>query len=256
MLLALITIYLHFKSKSEEVALTIGIAGDYAPYISLNNHGDYEGFDIDLIHEIGKILKRKIEFKDYGSLTALFKALERREIDIAMRGLSITANRTKEFDMVHYQGSKITNYILLFWKKIPSGISSLKDMRELNVAVESGSVQEKLLDHYPLIKKKGMEKLTDAILDLQYGSPDVGSGKPIALLGDPVVTDRLKSRAKDLVALEIELPEDYHEFGVGMALRKNNGDLYRELFFAIAVLKREKTIKQLEKKWKLYELED
>lgn len=245
--------YFYFQQPTpkDENTITIGTSWSYAPFASLTSEGELEGFDIDLAYEVGQQLHKKIVFKEYASLSELFTALNQKQIDAVVGGLSITSERLKKVAMIPYEVERVTTYPLFFWKKIPEGITSLNDMTGLIVDVEPGSIQEKMLDLYPQVKKKLVPKITDAIFDLQYGSPDIGAGKATAALVEPIMALKLKQKFKDLVALNIEIPAELQGFGMGIAIRHDNAKLYRDLFYAIAELKQNKTLKKLKKKWGL-----
>src|SRR5207249_4261464 len=73
-------------SKSKIDALVIGTAAGYAPFVSINKQGEYEGFDIDVAQALTKKMGKKLVLKDLGSMTSLFMALEQGSIDAIIWG--------------------------------------------------------------------------------------------------------------------------------------------------------------------------
>lgn len=47
--------------------LIVGTTSGYAPYVSINAEGEYEGFDIDVAKALADKLGRKLVIKDFGT---------------------------------------------------------------------------------------------------------------------------------------------------------------------------------------------
>ena len=92
----------------------VGTAAQYAPWVSINEQGEYEGFDIDVAQALAKTMGKTLVIKDLGSMASLFMALEQGSIDVIMWGMSITKERLQRVNMVRYSGETITTYPLLF----------------------------------------------------------------------------------------------------------------------------------------------
>src|SRR3989339_1637569 len=122
-------IYLMMQKQvpRDESELIVGIAAGYAPFVSINAQGQYEGFDIDIAHALADQMGKKLVLKDLGSMTSLFMALDQGKIDLIAWGLSITQERLEKVAMIHYQGAVTDSYPLIFWKEIPTGIITLDD---------------------------------------------------------------------------------------------------------------------------------
>ena len=105
-LLLLVGVVAYFAMKQnasrDESQLIVGIAAGYAPFVSINQAGEYEGFDIDIAHALAEQLGKKLVLKDLGSMTSLFMALDQNKIDLIAWGLSITSQRLEKVAMIHY----------------------------------------------------------------------------------------------------------------------------------------------------------
>lgn len=230
------------RTQRDSNTLTVGIAANYAPFVSINQQGNYEGFDIDVAKCIAAKLGKVLKLKDLGSMAPLFMSLQQGSIDAIMWGISITQERLKNVAFVHYQGETTTSYPLLFWQKIPEGITSIEDMNGLTVCIEPASSQEPILDKYPAIIKQPTEKVDDALLTIQYGKAD-------AALVEPAIAQKFKKRFPEIQLLDVPLEKEDQVQGVGIALKKGNRDLIQELEQAVNELKREGVIEELQKKW-------
>ncbi len=222
----------------------VGIAANYAPFISINECGDYEGFDIDVANSLAEKLGKKLALKDLGSMAPLFMSLQQGSVDAIMWGISITQDRLKKVAFVRYQGQTTTSYPLIFWGSIPEGITSITDMKGLTVCVEPASSQEPVLDSYPFIIKRQTERVDDALLNVQYGKAD-------AALVEPAIALKFKKRFPEIQTLEVPLAQKDQVQGVGIALKKENCALRKEIQQAIDELKREGIIQAYEKKWNI-----
>ncbi len=174
-----------------EEPFIIGTTSGYAPFVSLNEKGDYEGFDIDLANLLAQKLGKKLVIKDFGSMPSLMLALKQDKVDALIWAISITDDRKKTMEMIHYQGEPVTTMPFLFWKEAPANVSTLENLGsnlQKAVCVEAGSFQEAVVKSSPLLKFKNVEKITDVIFELKYG-------KVSSAAIDPSLVKRVEIRA-------------------------------------------------------------
>lgn len=227
--------------------IIIGMLSGWAPFMTIDNQGNYEGFDIEVAQEIGKRLRQPVEIKDAGSLAALLLSLEQGTIDLAMSGLDITQERQKKLCMVPYTGQAMTSFKLIFWEKVPLTITSLQDLSSINnpiVCVEPGSSQEAFLEHYPSIIIKSLSRIEEMVLDIQYN-------KSLAMLVEPQVATRITQNNNNLKVVSIPLPDSFATFGIGIAIKKTNTELASRITAVINTMRRDKTLAALETTWNL-----
>jgi ABC-type amino acid transport substrate-binding protein len=227
--------------------LIVGTASGYAPYVSLDTKGNYEGFDIDFAQELAKKLGRPLVIKDCGSMPSLMLALQQKKVDVLLWAISISQERMKKMEMVYYQGEKVTKMPFLFWKNVPDGIQSIEDLEgKGSVSAEVGSFQENVLKKYPTIKLKQVEKITDAVMEIRFG-------KSQTALADPSLILELTTKFPEIKVLYLPLkPEDY-SLGNGICISKDNAKLAADVKKATEQLIAENKVAELEKKWKLRE---
>ena len=229
------------------VDFIVGTTSAYAPFVSLDEKGEYVGFDIDMAKELSKKLNRNLVIKDLGSMPALFLALKQNKIDAVIWAVSITEERQKKMEMVYYQGEKVTSLPLLFWKKIPDTVVKVEDMsgnsRQV-ICVEAGSFQESVLQKVPGLTLKQVDKVMDAILEIKYG-------KSQATLIDPSLLPTICQQFPEVQVLDIPLPTSEQSFGNGICLNKEHQTLGQEVQQAITELRNEGKIAELEKQYNL-----
>jgi len=233
---------------SNEDTFVVGTSSGYAPFVSLNKKGTYEGFDIDFAHALAKKMNKKLILKDLGSMNSLMVALNQKKIDVIIWAISITQDRMKNLTLIHYQGKKETKYPIIFWKKIPEifseNIESLCKTPKDFVCVEAGSAQEDILKSYSKLNIRYIEKITDGIMEIKYG-------KSIATICDTSLLPNLCKQNPELIVQYLDLPPSQIINGFGLAIKKTNKKLSDQVSKAVDELKKDKTISILEKKWNL-----
>ncbi len=231
-----------FACMAEE--LVVGTTSGYAPYVSLNLAGEYEGFDVDVAKAVADKLERKLVIKDFGSMPSLILALKQNKADALIWAISITRDRQKQMEMVYYQGEKQTTLSLLFWGEIPENVKSLDDMAGAVMSVEAGSFQESVLLGVKGLNLKQVDKVSDAILEVKYG-------KSKATLIDNSLTSIYLEKFPDLKCLVVDIPESKQSMGNGICINPKNQELARAVQKAVDELFNEGIITKLEAKWRL-----
>lgn len=229
-------------TERDSNTLVIGTATAYAPFVSINPQGEYEGFDIDVANALAKQMGKKLVLKDLGSMTSLFTALNQGSIDAIIWGLSITQDRLKKVAMVHYQGQTTSSYPLIFWKKIPEGINSITDMKGKTICVEPTSSQDSALSKYSEINKLYIEKVDDALLNIQYAKAD-------AAFVEPAIAKKFQSKYPEIKILDIPLSKEDQVQGIGIVIKQDNASQIKEIQDAVEGLKKSGVISELEQKW-------
>lgn len=224
--------------------LIIGTTNGYAPYVSLNEQGEYEGFDIDLANLLAKKLGRKLVLKDYGTMTSLMLALKQGKVDALIWAISITEERMQKMEMIYYQGEKVDSMPILFWKDKPEGISSFADLEGKIISVEAGTYQEAVLKKFPQVQICYTDKIIDALLEIKFR-------KSFATIADPSLIPYLKKQYPELQVLNLPLPLEEQSQGNGICISKTNRDLAKQVREAIQALREEGRIAELEKKWNM-----
>ena len=231
------------KSASAQDSITLGTMSGWPPFVSLNNEGAYEGFDIDVAQEIARRLKKKLIIKDMDT-AALITALDQGSVDFIMTGLDITTERLQKITMIPYQGEPIVELPLVFWKEIPKDIKSLADIKTIPdtvICVESGSSQEGILRQYQGFEIRSSEPLA-SIMELQYG-------KALAALLERKLLTTLKKKFPQLVEISIPLDEKNKMLGCGIGIKKSNSALTKQIESIIADVKQSGFLAEKEKQW-------
>lgn len=221
----------------------VGTTSGYAPYVSLSEKGEYEGFDIDFARLLAEKLGKKLVLKDLGTMPGLMVGLSQGKIDAVIWAVSMTEERMGKVDMVYYQGERVEKMPLVFWGKVPEGVKGPGDLPpNVSVSVEAGSYQEGVLRTYPHLKIKNVDTLSNAICEIKFG-------KSAAIAMDNSLVPTALKQYPELKVVYFSLPANWQSLGNGVCLKK--GTLSDEVKKAVQALRDEGKIDELEKKWNL-----
>lgn len=243
----IIFLFTQKSGSAKKDTIILGTMSGWPPFVTVDDNAEYQGFDIDIACEIAKKLNKKLIIKDMDT-AMLITALTQGRVDFIMTGLSITKERQKKIMMVPYQGEAIKELTLVFWDKIPEGVSSLVDIKKIPnaiICVEPGSSQEEF------IKKQNLEQSgitikesnpAESLLNLKYG-------KAIACLLEPTIFSDFETKHPNLKAISVPLDEEDQIMGNGIGIRKDNEKLIAKIEAIIKKLKSNGFIAQCENKW-------
>ncbi|KKC32337.1 ABC transporter substrate-binding protein [Devosia psychrophila] len=155
--------------------LNVGAYPGNPPWEYKNEQGGFEGFEVDLVNEIGKRLGADIVFQDLG-FQAIFAAVSSGRIDMAISTISITEERleSQSFAQGHYDSD------LALISKSDSGITNMDDMRGKVVGVLSSSVAEAWVNEnnetVGFGEVRGYPEQQNLLLDVRSGRLDGAVG--------------------------------------------------------------------------------
>lgn len=241
-------VYRYYAQRgcTKDDSLVVSMMSGWAPFMTINGQGEYEGFDVDVAQVIAQKMNKKLVIRDLGSLAPTFIALQQGKINMIMSGLDITQARLKTMEMIPYAGVDVRSFSLLFWKEVPKEIACIKDLAKTNavVCVEPGSGQEKFLDSVKGITQKSLNNVQEMVLDLKYGKSD-------AILVEPLIARRIMRLNPEIKELIVPLPTEFMTFGFGIAINKDNRELVNQVTSIINDLKRDGMLQRLKAKYQL-----
>ena len=165
------------QSVKERGKLIVGTSADYPPYESVDASGNFVGFDMDIIREIGKRMGVKVVIKDMGFDT-LITALQAKKIDAVIAAMQYSPERDEKVDFsIVYR--KISDAFLVKADS-PITLNSPEDIAAYKVASQTGTIQEKwmlknLVDTGKMKKNQAFsyERVDNAAMDVAAGRIDV-----------------------------------------------------------------------------------
>lgn len=223
--------------------IVVGTSADYAPFESKDDQGNFVGYDMDLIREIGKRMGVQVEITDMG-FDALLTALQEKKLDAVIASMSATPEREQQVDFTNpYFNSTQT-----LTGKAGSTITLTdpKDMAKYKVGVQTGTIEDTWITD-ELVKKGLMpeanvlryERADQAALDLQAGRIDLAF-----LDTDPSL--QLVSKMGLVVVYTGDIAQ---QPGAAIAVPKGETQLKDEMNKILATLNQEGFLKSLSDKW-------
>ncbi len=157
--------------------LIVGTSADYPPFEFLDDDGNFAGYDMDLIREIGKRMGVEVEIQDLG-FDALIAAVQGRKVDCAIAAMAATEERKQSVDFTQSYNAQKQSFVVAGDSDIE--ISTPTDVAAYKIGVQSGTtldswVVENLIDP-GLMTEENLSRYerTDQIaLDLKAGRIDV-----------------------------------------------------------------------------------
>ncbi len=225
------------KATISDDTIIVGTNAEYAPF-SFMQDNTIIGFDIDLIHEIGNRLNKKIILQDM-PFDALIPALQIGSIQVIATGITPTEQRAKQ---VFFTTPYLTGDSLVIVSKANNPLTVLNQLTGKKVAVNEGFTAD-----YYMSNIKGPELIRfataiESFMALESNRVDalVAAQNNVKPFLDKFGTNSLS------VSVIPNTTEEY-----ALAVSKKYPELRDEIDKIIAELTQDGTLEQLKKKWNL-----
>ncbi len=199
----------------EAGTLTVATDASYPPASSFAPDGrTVVGFEPDLMTAIGELLGVRIELRTW-DFDSMLPALAAHEFDLVVSAMTDTVERQEQADFVNYFRAGTS---IVVQRGNPHGIHDLADLCGQRVAIESGTVQEGLIqrsqtrcDDDP-IQMVTFTTNDDALVELR-------TGRAAAVLNDypPAVFVTTNERTGGAFQLVSDVQYEPGLYGIGVA---------------------------------------
>lgn len=226
------------KPTDDEEKITLKVAGDYnlRPYEYVNEKGQFEGFNVDIMKAIEKAMNINIELIPMTWADAI-EALENGEVD-AIQGMSKTKERTNKYAFTQ---STIINSHAIFVLRETKGVNGIEDLYGLRVAYQEKDVQEETIKEIPGIIPISRSSQTEAIEALLDGHAD-------AFIGNRITAIYYLNSIKKTNEVKI-VGEPLGETAYGPATMPSNRLAYRLLEEGLNKIKEDEAYDKIYRKW-------
>jgi len=178
-ILLIITSTLIFIINTSYAQKKLVVATDTAFFpFEFKQGNTYVGFDIDLWQAIAKELKLDYQLKPM-DFSGIIPALQTKNIDLALAGITITDNRKKAID---FSNSYYNSSLLIMVKKTNNDVKSEADLQGKVIAVKSSTssadyakanVKSKILRQFPNIDNAYLELVTGNANAVLHDAPSI-----------------------------------------------------------------------------------
>ena len=120
----------------------------YDSFVANDDAGNHQGFEIDLINWLVKKTSEKLHIEKSPSVeiveipwSRLFQAVERGEVDLAIRSITKSARRERQFRNIHFSRGYLQNHQIIIQRDARGEFS--KSLASAIVGVKANSINEK-----------------------------------------------------------------------------------------------------------------
>ncbi|MDR0423828.1 MAG: ABC transporter substrate-binding protein, partial [Rickettsiales bacterium] len=211
-------------------------ASGYPPLQYHDEKGNFVGYDVDILAEVGKILGYDIKWEN-PKYDGVLIGVQSGKYDFAP-GFVETKERKKKMDFTdaYFQG----NYSIFVANK-KSKVKKTSDLKNAKIAVVNGSFQSDLIDDlYPDAEKVNLSGNEDIALQVISNRIDAG------ILP---YTAAIKFLESDKTNSSVLIGDEIPDTGARIVVKKGNKKLLKELNSAIKQLRDNGTQRKLHDKW-------
>ena len=214
--------------------LSVGVEIGYPPFEQFADDGKTpEGYDIDVIEEVGARLGLKVNYVNT-AFDGIFKGID-KNYDVVCSAITINAERKKT---MLFSEPYIDNYqAVVTLKNNKKKISKFNDLDGMTIGLQQGTTSEELigdLKNTGTIKTNmiASEKVTTCFTQLENGEVD-------AVVVDSTVADGQVAKNKKL-QIAWKDTKEAEQFGIAMG--KGNKPLQKAISAAIVAMKKDGTL--------------
>ncbi|MEP0909824.1 ABC transporter permease subunit [Leptolyngbya sp. GB1-A1] len=159
-------------------SLTVAIEPVYAPFEFTSQSGELQGFDVDVIREIGKASGFDVEFQNI-AFDGMIPALQAKSVDAAIGAMTITQKRAESVD---FSRPYFKAGLAIAVKEGTQDITRLEDLDGKKVAVQIGTTGAEEIKKVPGARVSTFNGSALALQELSNGNVDaVVADAPIML---------------------------------------------------------------------------
>ena len=237
-LIALLVALMMLGTAAAALADTVTVAfnPEYPPFEYVNDNGEYEGYDVDLINAVAEKAGIEIAFEAM-DFDAVISAVATNPNTIGVSGISITDERKLSVD---FSEGYINAGLIVVVKK-DSGYATTDDLKGKVIGVQMGTTSDFAAEEITGEANTSKYKtFLNAIMELQGNKVDaVIVDKPVGI----AILNELKDDALEIV--DMGLQADWY----GIEVNKENPELLEKINAALKELEAEGFYKTLEDKY-------
>jgi len=228
---------------SEKKVLKVGSSGIYPPFISVDDKGNPQGYDVEVLELVAKSLGYDIEWT-FAEFSGIFGMLDAGNIDTVANLIAATNERREKYDFSSpYAFSGAT----LVVHEDTKDINSIEDLKGKKVGVLLGNNLHKFLEDWN--KENGNEITITPYQDVSGTYNEVALGRLDAFI-DVKITAASRI-SKEGLPLKI-YGEDYlinYDYAFPFVRSEDNKEFLAAFSSEIEKLFNDGTLKKLSDKW-------
>lgn len=229
-----------YNTVSNSKALRVGMNAEFAPFESLDESKNVQGFDVDLMNALAQAGNFQVEFihKPWDSL---FPALATSDVDVLASAVTITDDRLKTMDFSdpYY---KITQVVLIAPNKNVQSVNDLKNLSKVGVVTgNTGDLAAQKIFGATSEKVARFENAPLLIKEVENGGVDA------AISDSAVIAHYIKNNSSKGFKM-VEIP-DFTVENYGIAVRKGDTETLNLLNNALKTIRENGKYAEIEAKY-------
>lgn len=225
---------------ADDKVLRMATESAYPPFeFHDSKTGEVVGFEIDLLNGIAKHIGRKLELQQMG-FDAIIPSLLTNSADVGVAAITITEERAKRllFSEPYYESGLST----LIRAEDKDKIKGIKDLENRTICVQIGTSGAMRAQQVPGAKVKSFNNVSETFLELNNKGCD-------AVIGDRPVNGYFLVARPQTAANFYHLPEKLNTELFGIAIKKSNTALHKEVNDALKLMRTNGEYATIYKKW-------
>lgn len=217
----------------------IGMDDTFPPMEFNDDNGNIVGFDVDMAKEIAKRLGAEAKFISI-DWNGIQSGLKSKKYDAIISCFSITPERKQSFNL-----SDPYLYIkqVVAVRAGDKSINKAEDLKGIPIGVQANTTGDAAVKELSFINYEKDVTQYDRIID---AFNDLGTGRKKAVVIDSVVAYYYKKTSPEKFDVA---PVELQKEPVGIAIRKEDKDLYEEIQKILKEIKEDGTLSQISIKW-------
>jgi ABC-type amino acid transport/signal transduction systems, periplasmic component/domain len=223
------------SALAEEVV--VGTNAEFMPFEFTNSDREIVGYDIDIIHAVGKEAGFAVMMRNQ-AFDTLIEGLESGRLDAVISGMTITDVRRNrvDFSEPYYNAAQV-----IVVQDTTEGITVIDDIKDKKVGVQLGTTGdlmagEAMGEKNPNLKQ--FRKYNEVFTELKLGRID-------AIVVDlPVANAYLKKLTGLKISSDVMSEEEY-----GIAVKKGNKDLMAKINAGLKAIRENGVYDEITAKW-------
>lgn len=229
-----------FISQAAQKKLIFATEATYPPFVYMNANGTMNGFDADIIEALCNQMHRQCKLVN-APWDSLIPSLQIGRFDSLFGGMGITAQREKVVDFTKPYYENAVTFV------IKKGANfTLENIKGKTIGVQVGTTFDRYLrqKYGNSITIKTYESNMTALMDLKAGRINA------VFLDKPVATMWLKQKINEDYTDKYNIyNKKYFGIGNGIAIKKTNPELVKELNTALTQIKQDGTYQKIVNQW-------
>lgn len=224
------------NSKMDKVVYKFAADYNHPPYEYLDKSGKFVGFDVDIMNAIADVMNIEIQIIPMSWNDAV-SALDNGEVD-GIIGMSQNEERMKKY---LFTSPTLLNEHVIFVRDETVHINNVEELSGVKVAYQKGDYNEAILSNIPDVIRYPKIDQEEALRSLASREVD-------AVLGNKLVGLYHLQRKKLSNDIKI-VGEPISVSKYGIAVLKDNEELYNILENGLQLIKKDKTYDRIYNKW-------